>query len=88
MQKAIDVVRPTCPQANQHHQLRKWVASLPSCAWQDDGYWYLIVKPTPHPCTWYIAKEDTLSQTQRGLRLLARCFYSLGATSITVCHKA
>lgn len=74
--KAIDIVKPVCPNWHQHHQLRKWTASLPSHAWEDDDYVYLIVKPTPHPCTWYITREDMLGRYSfaRAARNLQRAF--------------
>lgn len=84
MRPSVDIVKPHCPNWAHHYQLRKWVASLPSHAWEDDDYVYLLVKPSAHPCTWYITREDLLTPTVRGFRNLAR---ALNAASITVCKR-
>lgn len=80
--KAIDVVKPVCPNWHQHYQLRKWANSLPTQGWFDDDYAYLIVRPTDHPCDWYLSREDTLTPTVRGFMMLGR---AIRASSITIC---
>lgn len=63
--RVIDCVRPVCPGWHQHYQMRRWVASLPSCAWVEDDFAFLIVKPSADPCSWYITREDLLTPWQR-----------------------
>lgn len=52
----IDIVRPVCPGWHQHRHLRRWVASLPSQAWQDHQGDHLLVTEGD-PCTWRVITE-------------------------------
>lgn len=50
MQKAIDVVKPVCPTAHQHYQIRRWLRGLPSLGWMDGPASILVLPNWIDPC--------------------------------------
>lgn len=48
--KAIDIVKPVCPSAHQHYQIRRWLRSLPSFGIFDGPATVLILPDWKDPC--------------------------------------
>lgn len=48
--KAIDVVKPVCPTAHHHYQIRRWLRSLPSLGFFDGSATILIIPNWAEPC--------------------------------------
>lgn len=51
MQKAIDVVKPVCPNQHQHYQIRRWIRSLPSLGFMDGPATILVIPNWGEPCS-------------------------------------
>lgn len=52
-----DIKTPTCRHWHCHRQMRRWLRSLPSMAFEYDGFTCLIVPDWKDPCRTRIVRE-------------------------------
>lgn len=57
-QVADQLIKWAQPIINYDYQMERWVASLPTRGWIQDGYAYLIVRDDTVPGRWVIIKDE------------------------------